>query len=1049
MNHVRTHFKYSRLHESSIRNLFKSTVTCTIALRVVLPKVTADTNFHISFRNIATLCGEERLEDVLQELDIMFQRRQKISCNDLYVLLQSCIKQRNLAVGRRVHALIVKCGLESNTFLGNHLIRLFSSCGSLNEAYQIFCSFSEPDINIWTAIISAYSRHGHIEEALRLYTELQHSILKPNDFIYVAVLKACAISAALARGRIVHLHIKKTGYAKNMFVGGALIDMYTKCKCLVEARQVFDGLTAKDVVLWNAMITGYAQNGCGQQALQLFWEMLKEGIKPNRVTFVSTLRACSLEENMQHCKLIHDQVVKNGFTYDLFVANSLITMYAKGGMLELAEEVFHKLPNRDIVSWNAMITGYIQHGNAGQALQQFEIMQHSGILPDSITFVNVLKACGSISNLEAGKLIHAQIVGSNLGVNVYISSALIDMYAKCGSLEKARLVFDKLSKRNIVSWNAMIGGYAQHSYGEKALQLFHAMHQEGLKPNSSTFVSTLRGCGSIGAIEQGKLIHHQIIENGLELDVCVGSRLVDMYAKCGILDKALEVFEKLPKRDLICWNAIIAGYMQQGLGQQALSLFKRMKQERVSPDAITYVSILKACGSVKALEAGRMIHVDVIKDELESNLFVGSTLVDMYMKCGILDEAQHVFDNLEGKDVVSWNAIIVGYVQNGHGQQALKLFHKMLQDGFKPNDITFFSALKACGNIGDLSQGKLVHDLILKNDMKVDEIGGSLVGMYAKCGSIEEAHKVFISLPRTVILCNAMIAAFAQHGLGQQALQTFKNMQEEDLRPNSVTFANILKACSGLVAIDEGKLIHAQIVKSGLEVDVFVANSLVDMYAKCGSLNKARQVFDKLVGKRDVVSWNTMIAAYAQHGFGQEAIQLFHRMLDEAYKPNDVSFLSVLSACSHASLLDEGFCIFKSMSEKFDVTPRMQHYACMVDLISRNGNLFQAEDFISNMPFEADTSVLMSLLGACRTYGNIEVGRRTFESLVKLDCENASAYVLMSNIYASADRWKEKIEIRKMMIEAGGIILPDAVCDGAGKLGSKSSVECNLLQESY
>uniref|UniRef100_UPI0040747504 Synthetic PPR-DYW protein n=1 Tax=synthetic construct TaxID=32630 RepID=UPI0040747504 len=468
------------------------------------------------------------------------------------------------------------------------------------------------------------------------------------------------------------------------------------------------------------------------------------------------------------------------------------------------------------------------------------------------------------------------------------------------------------------------------------------------------------------------------------------------------------------------WNSKIRGYARNGQPEEALSLYSQMRRSGIKPDNYTFPFVLKACASLSSLKEGKQIHGHVIKSGFESDVYVQSALIDMYAKCGELEDARKVFDEMPERNVVSWNAMISGYAQNGQSEEALELFREMQQEGIKPSEFTFCSVLSACASLGSLEMGKQIHGYVIKSGFEsIVFVGNALIDMYAKCGSIEDARKVFDEMPeRTVVSWTAMISGYAQNGQSEEALELFREMQREGVKPDEVTLPSVLSACANLGALEQGKQIHAYVIKSGFESDVFVGSALIDMYAKCGSIEDARKVFDKMP-ERDVVSWNAMIAAYAQHGHGKEALQLFQQMQQEGVKPSEVTFTSILSACSHAGLVDEGHHYFESMSPDYGITPRVEHYGCMVDLLGRAGRLDEAEDLIKSMPFQPNVVVWGTLLGACRVHGDVERGERAAERILELDPESAAPYVLLSNIYAAAGRWDEAAKVRKLMKERG------------------------------
>lgn len=392
----------------------------------------------------------------------------------------------------------------------------------------------------------------------------------------------------------------------------------------------------------------------------------------------------------------------------------------------------------------------------------------------------------------------------------------------------------------------------------------------------------------------------------------------------------------------------------------------------------------------------------------------------MYAKCARVVESREVFDKLDKVDVVSWNAMMAAYTLNGHDEDAVNIFCQMQRTGMKPDHFTFTIVLGACPNPEALEQGRQVHGLIAKVGLLSEiPLGNALVTMYSRCGVMEDAHKVLSKMfRRNTVSWTAMIAGCAQNGYAEDAVKLFCQMQWESFKANEFTFASVLMAYASLANLHQGRQIHAHIMKTGYESEVSVANALVDMYSKCGSIRDSQQVFNKM-SKRDVVSWTVIVVACAQHGHGKEALELFRQMEHTGIKPDDVTFLGVLSACSHVGLVEEGRHLFYLMIQNYGIKPRMEHYACMVDLLGRSGQLYMAEDFITKMGIESDASIWETLLAACRTHGNMELGKRVAERLLQLEPHRDAAYVLLSNIYAAAGMWDAKAKVRKMSANRG------------------------------
>ncbi len=525
------------------------------------------------------------------------------------------------------------------------------------------------------------------------------------------------------------------------------------------------------------------------------------------------------------------------------------------------------------------------------------------------------------------------------------------------------------------SWNKRLTRYVKAGQYKKTLELFQQMQQEGVGPNKFTFVPALNSCASLRALEEGRHIHEQIIQSGCESNVFVGSTLIDMYVKCGSMEDAWRVFKKMPSRNVVSWTAMISGQVKNGQGQKALELFWQMQQEGVKPDSLTFVRVLNACASVVALEEGRLVHQQIIQCGFESNVFVGNSLVDMYAKCGSMKDALRVFDKMPSRDVVSWNALLLGLVKCGQAHKALEFFQRMQREGVKPGPVTFMAILNVCGITKSLNDGRHAHEQIVQSGYDSNVfVGTSLVDMYAKCGSMEDAWRVFNKMPsHDVVSWNAMMFGYVRCREGRKALEIFWQLQQEGVEPSNVTFVGALNACASVVALEEGKCIHELIIQNGCESDVFVGNSLMDMYVKCGSMEDAWRVFNKMPSC-NVVSWNIMLGGYAMQGHGIEALALFEQMCEEGVEISNITFVYLLSACSHAGLVDEGLCYFESMSMVYKIPATVEHYTCMVDLLGHASYLHEAEDMVKTVPCKADVAVLRALLGDCRLQPNLEIG---------------------------------------------------------------------------
>ncbi|CAK9266694.1 unnamed protein product [Sphagnum jensenii] len=508
------------------------------------------------------------------------------------------------------------------------------------------------------------------------------------------------------------------------------------------------GTVQLNILGWNKKLRKYVKDGQAQKAMQLFQQIQQEGMSPDTFTFVQVINACAGLGALEEGRHVHEQIIQSGCESDVFVGNSLVDMYAKCGSIEDSWKMFKKMPSRDVVTWNTMILGRVKCGQGQKALELFQQMQQEGVQPNSVTFVGVLNACASVLALEDGRCAHKQIIESGWDSDIFVGSSLVDIYAKCGSMEDAWNVFKNMPSRHVVTWTTMILGHVKCGQGQKALELFRQMQRENVRPNSVTFVGVLNACASIVALEEGRCAHEQIIECGWDSDVFVGSSLVDMYAKCGSMEDAQRVFNKMPSHDVVTWNSMILGHVKCGQGQKALELFQQMNKEGVQPDSVTFVGVLNACASIVALEEGRCVHQQIIESGWDSNVFVGNSLVDMYAKCGSMEDAQTVFNKMPSHDVISWNAILGGCAMHGHGNEALKLFEQILHDFTK---------------IGTLQ----------------------LVDLLGRAGKLHEAENMIKAMPGKpyVPAWRALLAACKIHGnveMGERVAKQFLELEPEN-----------------------------------------------------------------------------------------------------------------------------------------------------------------------------------------------------------------------------------------------------------------------------
>ncbi|KAI5065682.1 hypothetical protein GOP47_0020377 [Adiantum capillus-veneris] len=596
-----------------------------------------------------------------------------------------------------------------------------------------------------------------------------------------------------------------------------------------------------------------------------------------------------------------------------------------------------------------------------------------------------LKSCAQQADLRRGRRLHCIILKWGLlARHVALGNSLINLYAKLGRLAMAQRVFDELLVLDVVSWTTLISGYTKHGFNKQAFRCFDKMQLDGPPPNAVTLSCLLKACGNTGELERGQDVHADIVTKGLLTEsFMLGGALLNMYVKCGALTQAQQVFEDLPSHNVITWTTLITGYCEHEQGNQALDCLRRMKGEGLSPNAVTFACILKACAGMGAVDKGTEIHADIVRTGfLETDSVLGNAVLDMYCRCRALEKARQVFNELIVWDVVSWNVLITGYTQSGYGEKALFCFERMKNEGFFPTTVTFSIVLQACGSIGAGEKGREVHSEIDRQGLLNNGNGleNALIDMYAKCGELTKARQVFDELlNRDVISWNILVAGYCQHDQGEEALECYGGMQHEGLFPDIVTFICVVKACSSIGALEKGIEIHVEVVRKGLlGSDSPLRNALVDMYAKSGSLVKAQEVFDEL-GTRNLVAWTSLIAGFCEHGHCEEALGRFEQMEREGIRPDVVTLACVLKACGSIEAAEKGQMYYETLSANYGIVPTVEHLTCMVELFGRAGKFDKAIALMKQVQVSCSLPSWFSLWSACRKRGNMSLARFTFE----------------------------------------------------------------------
>ncbi|KZV54882.1 pentatricopeptide repeat-containing protein [Dorcoceras hygrometricum] len=488
------------------------------------------------------------------------------------------------------------------------------------------------------------------------------------------------------------------------------------------------------------------------------------------------------------------------------------------------------------------------------------------------------------------------------------------------------------------------------------------------------------------ALKPGKSLHAHLIINGSSCSSYIASELIAFYTQCKQLALARKVFDRIPKSVVRGWVAIIGSYSRDGHYQEAINVFAEMLREGFKCDRIVLPSVLKACGQLCDRRTGERLHCVALKSEFEADAFVTCALIDMYSKCGAVGWARSVFYDMVEKDLVAVNAMVSGYVRNGVPEKALGLIDEMKLWRMIPDIVTWNTLISGFSQANDDIMVHKVFQMMDANGIKPD-----------------------------VVTWTAVISGLVQNFRNEEAIATFRQMLEAGIFSTSATISGLLPAAATMANLGHGKAIHGHSVVMGYEGDMYVRSALVDMYARCGLIDGAKSLFLKM-SKRNSVAWNSMIFGYANHGYCHEAIELFKKMLTMAEKELDhLTFTAVLMACAHSGKVDLGESFFQMMQEKYQITPRLEHYACMVDLLGKAGMVSEAYEFIQTMPIEPDLFVWGAFLGACRHHGWVDMAEIAAKQLAKLEPGSAGSSVLLFNLYMDSKKVGNALKVKKVM----------------------------------
>nr|XP_043620075.1 putative pentatricopeptide repeat-containing protein At5g09950 [Erigeron canadensis] len=855
----------------------------------------------------------------------------------------------------------------------------------------------------------------------------------PNPSKYESLLNKYQYSCSLQDSKQLHLHIFKSGYTCDVFLVNTLINIHTRIGDMVSARNVFDEMPVRNSISWSCLISGYTRNHMEGEACNVFREMICEGFPPVHYAIGSVLRACQVlgSSGVGFGLQVHGFVAKTLNAFHEVVCNGLISMYGNCmGSVDCASRVFDEMEVRSLVSWNSIISVYSNKGDTVSAFKLLHGMQVEGFRPTEYTFGSLITSASLLS--EPGSFLLQQVMctiqKSGILYDLYVASALVNGFARAGLITTAKKIFESMDVKNVVSMHGLMVGLARQKRGEEAVEVYMGM-KDLVRLTSDSYVILLSTFSEFFSVEEGRRkgreVHGYVIRNGLiDSNVAIGNSLINMYAKCGSVMNAASAFKAMINKDEVSWNSIITGFDQNGYFRDSIMMFHAMKRNQLKPANFTLISALNSCAGLGWLRSGEQIHCEGVKLGLDTDVSVSNSLIDFYSETGWINNCKKVFSSMLEYDQVSWNSIIGAFSDSDNlVPEAVEYFMKMMRGGWQPNLITFVNILGAVSSLSASELVRQIHGLTLKYRVADDKaIENAILKCYGKCGHMDDCEKVFSTMDgrKDETSWNSMISGYIHNELLNKAMDLVSVMLTNGQRLDRYTLATVLSACASVATLERGMEVHACGIRAYLDSDVVVGSALVDMYSKCGRIDYASRFFTSMPVK-NVYSWNSMISGYARHGHGDESLKIFKKMKLEGQLPDHVTFIGVLSACSHMGLVDQGFEHFNDMSKVYGLNPKMEHFSCMVDILGRAGEFDKMEDFLNKMPMNPSMLIWRTVLGACcRASGErtTDLGRRAGSKLLELDPDNAVNYVLLSNMYAAKGNWEDMKKTRFLMKRA-------------------------------
>ncbi|XP_074302200.1 pentatricopeptide repeat-containing protein At4g21300-like [Silene latifolia] len=682
--------------------------------------------------------------------------------------------------------------------------------------------------------------------------------LTPDAFsAFPYLLRSCVGISLIDPAKSLHGYLIKCGYLSWVGINTSLIQVYLEFNDIVVARQLFDEMPVRNSQYFDSLISRFGSCGLFKDVLNIFEEMVGFGYTPCYGSVCKAIAACGELRRLEKGRWVNDYVVQCGLNRNTVICNMLISMYIKMGRLDLAHCVFDGMEKKDVVSWNSLITRYAQNGDWVVALNLFHTMKKEcNLVHDNVTFLGVVVACTHGGNLDLGQSIHGRCIRAGLFSDFRLGNTILDLYAKCGKIEYAELLFeDEVFEKSLVSWNSLILGYVKSCCYYKAVNCFKRLCTHSImNPDAVTLANVIPAYSSLRSSDSIRSIHALIKKKGIDMitDVVLGTALIDAYGKCYDIVGAEHLFNDIKLADTPIWNVMLTSYYLNNRADKGMLLFVQMVCSQIPVDSITAIALLQMSGKLGSLKIGKMGHAYCLIKGFYTHLKVENALLDMYMRCKSVENSEKLFQLMNVKNTVTWNIMFTGYVKFDSCSKVLTLFSQMLLDRVhRPDSVTLISLIHASAVVLTPHGADVAYAFVSKLGFDSDTaVMNSLMDAYAKNGFIHKARSLFVQMGETrdQWSWNVMIAGFGINGQEEKACELLTQMSQDGHEPDSITFKSLLFACAHSGMIDKGcYYINLMVNKYKIHPDLEHWTCFINMFGRAGRLDEAYQLIDSIL----------------------------------------------------------------------------------------------------------------------------------------------------------------------------------------------------------